>query len=88
MSLVVKRQHLKETLTGADLFIHDQSGEQLVVLNASALFVWSLCADHTVTKMVDVLCEIYPENPAPQLEEDVRRCLAGFLAQGLVETKL
>jgi hypothetical protein len=79
-----KRKDLEETLTGSELFIHDASGEQLVVLNATALFAWSLCEDHSVPEMTEVLAEIYPDTPRDRLEHDARSCLAGFLEKGLL----
>ena len=84
MSLPAKREGLKENLSGSDLFIYDASGEELTVLNQSALFIWSLCEDHDVAAMTKVLAEIYPDAAATELEDDIRICLDSFREKDLV----
>lgn len=80
-----KRKGIKETLIGDELFLTDEKGEELVVLNASALFAWSLCADHTEEEMVEVLAELYPEVEKEVLVTDLRAALQRFSDSGLLE---
>ena len=87
MSCVIKRPELREALVGNELFIYSESGEELLVLNRTALFVWSLCDDHDDDEMMTVLEELFPEAGRTRLAEDVRQSLDLFVREGLVETR-
>lgn len=85
MGMPTKRRGLRENLAGSELFIYDGTGEELSVLNASALFVWSLCdGAHDVTRMGEILSEIYPDVPLPVLRDDIETCLRTFQQKGLI----
>ena len=83
--IAVKREGLKESLAGNELFIYSQAGEELLVLNRMALFVWSLCDDHDETETLDVLAELYPDADRERLKSDILESLALFEDRGLLE---
>ena len=81
-----QRPGLTQNLTGHELFIYDASGQELTVLNRSALMIWSLCdGTHTLPQMLDVLSDIYSDVEPGDLEKDVNRCLDAFTEKGLIE---
>ena len=85
MRLPAKRPGLKENLTGSELFIYEATGEELSVLNASALFIWSLCdGTHDSARMVEMLSEIYPDVSQNRLREDIDACLRSLRQKQLI----
>jgi len=85
MRTPTRRPGLKENLTGSELFIYDAAGEELSVLNASALFIWSLCdGAHDITRMGEILSEIYPGVLPGDLREDIDACLRSLQQKGLI----
>ena len=76
MSNPNKRSDLTENLSGGELFIYDDEGSELTVLNTTALFIWSLCdGDHSPKEITEVLADIYPDAPADQLRNDIEGTL-------------
>ncbi len=59
MSNPIKRPGLTENLSGGELFIYDDEGSELSVLNATALFIWSLCnGDHSQQEIATILADL------------------------------
>lgn len=83
MGCMIKQTGLKESLAGNELFIYSESGDELLVLNRTALFVWSLCDDHDEAEMLAVLEELYPDTDRSRLTQDIRESLALFREKGL-----
>lgn len=80
-----RRSGLTENLTGQDLFIYDGDGQELTVLNRTALMIWSLCdGDHDRDQMLEVMSGIFPEAPADTLATDLDRCLRDFREKALL----
>ena len=80
-----KRPGLTENLTGQELFIYDAGGQELTVLNRTALLIWSLCdGSHPVAEMIPVLAAIHPDAPPDRLREDLLACLTSFAESGLL----
>lgn len=85
MSNPVKRPGLTENLSGGELFIYDDEGSELSVLNATALFIWSLCdGDHSQDQMEAILTDIFPDAPADQLSKDIATTLEAFREKRLL----
>ena len=81
-----KTPGLVETPTGHECLVMDAAGRELMVLNRTAVLVFSLCNGvHRPAGIVAVLQEIYPEISAAQVEADVRECLEAFAVNGLIE---
>ena len=81
-----KAAGLTETPTGRECLVMDAAGRELMVLNPTAVLVFSLCNGvHSPESIGGVLREIHPEVPAAQVAGDVRDCLAAFAANGLIE---
>jgi len=86
MSRPTKKNGLTEHLTGSELFIYDESGRELSVLNRSALFIWSLCdGRHDPDAIRSVLAEIYAEVDETTIRTDVEECLTSLQEAGLIE---
>ena len=86
MNRPVKKKGLTENLAGSDLFIYADDGQELVILNRSALFLWSLCdGRHGPDEMEEVLGEIYPDVGSETLRADIAACLDSFREKGLLE---
>ena len=74
-----KAAGLTETPTGRECLVMDAAGRELMVLNRTAMLVFSLCNGvHSPEAIAAVLKEIHPDAPAAQVAEDVRDCLAAF----------
>ena len=81
-----QRAGLREHLAGDELFVYDAGGEQLTVLNKTALVIWSLCdGRHAQDEIERLLAEIYPEIERDALASDVQATLRSFRKKGLVE---
>lgn len=77
---------LLETPTGRECLVMDAAGRELMVLNRTAVLVFSLCNGvHSPGAIAEVLREIHPDAPAAEVEVDVRDCLSAFAANGLIE---
>jgi hypothetical protein len=86
MEQPVKKKGLTENLAGADLFIYADDGQELMILNRSALFIWSLCdGRHGPGEMEGALAEIYPDTAGETLRADIAACLDSFRDKGLLE---
>lgn len=65
---------LLETM-GNDVLLYVPSTASAVQLNDSSRIVWQLCdGEHTVGDIIEVLCDIYPDQSG-QIPEDVRRAI-------------
>lgn len=84
MNLPQKKNGLKENLAGTDLFIYSDTGEELQVLNSSALFVWSLCDMVPVEDIADILKKIYPDARIEELKRDTGECINQLIESGLL----
>jgi hypothetical protein len=83
---VQKRAGIREHLAGDELFLYDAQGEELTVLNKTALLIWSLCdGAHSDEEIRTLLAEIYPEAPPETVAADVDSTLQSFRDQGLLE---
>jgi hypothetical protein len=81
-----KRDGLREQVAGDELFLYDESGDELTVLNRTALLIWSLCDGcHDATQMADLLSKVYPEVPPNQILADVQSTLDDFKTQSLLK---
>jgi hypothetical protein len=80
-----KRDGIREQVAGDELFLYDESGDELTVLNRTALLIWSLCdGNHSPEQMADLLSKVYPEVPPDQILADVRATLQDFKEQSLL----
>lgn len=80
-----KRDGIREQVAGDELFLYDESGDELTVLNRTALLIWSLCdGNHSPEQMGDLLSKVYPEVPPDQILADVRTTLQDFKEQSLL----
>lgn len=85
MSPPRKRPDIVESLSGTECFLYDGDGQSLTVLNAAALFIWSLCdGEHDESTILAVMRRIYPAPPPDILATDIRRTLDGFAQRGLL----
>ena len=80
----IKSPDLNESLSGSDLFIYSDSGEELLVLNQSGLFIWSLCEDYDEAGILEQMACLYPDADPGALQTDIRACLSHFEAKGLL----
>lgn len=68
------------------MFLYDESGDELTVLNRTALLIWSLCdGHHDAGQMADLLSKVYPEVPPNQILADVESTLDDFKTQSLLQ---
>jgi hypothetical protein len=82
----VKRPGLTENLSGGELFIYDDQGSELSVLNATALFIWSLCdGENSAEQIGAVMADIYPEAPLDRLRDDIAITLQAFHDKRLLQ---
>ena len=73
------------TPVGGDGILHDEAGDEVHVLNASAARVWELCARRpTVSELIAALAESYRMS-ADAVRDDVLALLVDLHARGLVE---
>lgn len=82
---IIKRNGIREQRIGNELYLFGADGEDLSVLNATAMLIWSLCdGQHGRDDMLKIMSEIYPAADTGQLADDIEQCLSGFQAQGLI----
>ena len=70
---------------GGETLLHDDSGQEIHVLNPTAAFIWSLCdGQHTIEEIEAALREEYAIPPANDPAADLARVLATFRGRGLL----
>ena len=85
MTTYLPRQGLIAKRLGNELFLHDASGEELLVLNTTAMLIWSLCdGTHDVTQMLEVLTDLFPHAPTQELEKDLKDQLEEWVQAGVL----
>ena len=76
---------LSEQRIGDELYVYGENGETLIVLNATATLIWSLCdGTHPETAMLDLLRDLYPDIKPSVLRSDLEDCLRGFREKGMI----
>lgn len=76
MTTYQKNNSLTEKRLGNELFLHNDSGDQLLVLNTTSMLIWSLCdGTHTLEQMLDVFIDLLPDVPSRELEKDIHEQL-------------
>jgi hypothetical protein len=73
-----KVEGLVENLVGHELFISSPAGDELLVLNRSALFVWSMVEDHETQEMLSVLGRLFPDAGEDRLVADIHDSVKAF----------
>ena len=82
--LPARRPGIEARDIGGETLLHDQSGEDIHVLNPTAAFIWSLCdGQHTPADIAAALREEYAIPPANDPAADIARVLAIFRDRGL-----
>ena len=73
---------------GAETILHNEDGDEIHVLNATAALIWELCdGEHTRAEMEKALREEYAIADGMDVSADIERTLAVFRSKNLLANK-
>lgn len=80
-----KINKLREQRIGDELYVYGSGGETLIVLNTVAMLIWSLCdGEHDIPAMTDILADVFPDEDASSLRQDIEHTLRGFAEKDIL----
>ena len=85
MNFPRKKDDHQEQRIGDELYLYGKDGEKLVVLNATAMLIWSFCdGTHSINDMVDELKNIHSEVDQAELRKDIEQTVQTLLRKNLI----
>lgn len=71
---------------GADVILHDKSGEQVHVLNPTAYFIWRRCDGRlSIEELIAEMRSEFSSIPDEQIQSDVEASLQLFSDNGMLK---
>jgi hypothetical protein len=71
---------------GGEIFLHDNEGKAIHVLNSTAQLIWDLCdGQHTPAEMETVIRERFAVPDGHDVMRDINQTLKTFVAKGILQ---
>lgn len=82
---LMQAQGITEISSDGKNFLSGQNGKSIHYLNDGAATIWRLLAEPvSVKEVIEILCSVFPEHPAEDINRDVLTTIGNFAKNGLL----